>query len=162
MGLALKWLTWPVLMHCFGLPLQGPKKGMLPKYGGGWEESKDFLFNDTSGKYISAQHWQSTMYCSGQSCQKHLNCNETAAFVIELKQFDACKTSGPYSFRKNRFPKEFHQSQLSVPSLKTCLSRGPSKNIYRVEKTRLVFWKDFHPQEDPLEALVFSGGPRSW
>lgn len=160
MVLALKWLTWPVLMHCFGLPGQGTKKGMLPKYGRGWEGSKDCLFNDTSGKYTSAQHWQSTMYCSGQSCQKHLNCNERAAFVIELKQFDACKTSGPYILRKNIFPKEFNQSQLSVPSLKTYL--GPSKNIYRVEKTRLVFWKDFHPQEHPLEALVFSGGPRSW
>lgn len=80
MGLALKWLMWPVLMHCFGLPGQGTKKGMLPKYGRGWEESKDFLFNDTSGKYTSAQHWQSTMSCSGQSCQKHLNCNERAAF----------------------------------------------------------------------------------
>lgn len=127
MGLALKWLMWPVLMHCFGLPGQGTKKGMLPKYGRGWEESKDFLFNDTSGKYTSAQHWQSTMSCSGQSCQKHLNCNERAAFAIELKQFDACKTSGPFILRKHIFPKEFNQNQLSVPSLKPYL--GPSRNI---------------------------------
>lgn len=100
---------------------------------GGEKNLRIFLFNDdTSGKYTSALPWQCTMYCSGQSCQKHLNCNERAAFVIELKQFAACTTSGPYILRKNIFPKEFDQSQLSVPSLKAYL--GPSKNIYRVEK----------------------------
>lgn len=67
------------------------------------------------------------MSCSGQSCQKNVKCNETAAFVIELKHFDACKTSGPYILRKHMFPKEFSQSQLSVPSLISYL--GPSKNI---------------------------------
>lgn len=155
MGLALKWLMWPVLMHCFGLPGQGTKKGMVPKYCGGWEKPKDFLFNDTSGKYISAQHWQSTMSCSGQTilsekCEMQWNCS-----ICDWFELDTYKTFGPYIKKNNSFPKEFNQSQLSVPSQKTYLV--PSKKK-RVEKWGSFSWKTSIHKNDHWRPLCLVVG----
>ena len=83
---------WPLLMHCFGLSGQGTIKGWYQNTGG--EKNLRIFCSTLQGK-ISAQHWQSTISCSGQACQKHVKCNQTVAFVFQLKDLTLAKHLNP-------------------------------------------------------------------
>ncbi len=89
-----------------------------------------------------------------EACEMQTN----SSICVSTQRLDACKTSEPYIKEKNRVSKRIQSKSAEFTLPKNFL--GPLKKWF--ERRGSVFLNDFHPQKQPLEAPVFSGGPRSW